>query len=153
MDVRGELFDSLEDFVRQLVGLVELEGLSFLVDVELSFTQVRMAMLLACSEPRPIRSIADQLELSVHAAGRNIDRLVEVGIVERREDPDDRRVRLVSLSAQGLDLVDRHLEARRRALRTFIDRLPDEQVEALADALRPVLAGGSLLPRSHIPAP
>ena len=128
------------------MGLAESEGMSFLVDVELSFTQVRTTMLLACSEPMPIGSVADQLGLSIHAASRNIDRLVEVGLVERRENPQDRRVKLVSLTARGREMIDQHLHARQRALRTFIDRLPDDKVNAFADVLRGVLAGDYLLP-------
>lgn len=151
MDARGELFESLEAFLKQLVALTEAEGLTFLADVELTFTQVRTTMLLACSEPQPISSVADRLGLSVHAAGRNIDRLVEVGIVERRECPEDRRVKLVSLSPHGLELIDQHTDVRRRALRTFVDRLPDDQVDAFVAVLRSVLAGGSLQLRDHPP--
>lgn len=147
MEARGELFGSLETFLKRLIALTESEGLTFLADVELSFTQVRTTMLLACSEPLPINEVADRLGLSVHAAGRNIDRLVEVGIVERRESPEDRRVKLVSLTPGGLEMIDQHTEARRRSLRTFVDRLPDDQVEDFARLLRAVLAGDSLQPR------
>jgi len=150
VDSRGELFDSLESFLRQLIGMVESEGLTFLADIELSFTQVRTTMLLACSGPLPIGAVADHLDLSVHAAGRNIDRLVELGILERRENPDDRRVKLVSLSLPGLEMVDQHLAARRRALRAFIEQLPSEQVDALASALRPILAADYLHSRRPV---
>jgi DNA-binding MarR family transcriptional regulator len=126
------------------MGLVDTESLNFLVDVEMSITQIRMLMLLSWSEPMPIRSVADQLDLSVHAAGRNIDRLVEHGLVERRESSDDRRVKLVSLSPRGLQLVDGHLAARKRSLRKFVDGLPTEQAAALVAALRPILADGYL---------
>lgn len=41
------------------------------------------------------RQIAELLEVSEATAGRSIDRLVEAGWVERRNDPDDRRAHRV----------------------------------------------------------
>lgn len=150
MNDRDQLFEGLDLFLRRLIGLVESEGLSVLADAELPITQVRTVMLLACAhDPLPIGAVADRLGLSVHAAGRNIDRLVDLGYVERRESPEDRRVKLVSLSAVGLDTVDQHLTARRRAMHTFIDRLTDDQVRAFTDVLTPLLAGDYLLPRQQ----
>jgi DNA-binding MarR family transcriptional regulator len=146
VDERGELLRSLEAFFRRVMALTESTGLSFLVDVELSFTQVRTLLLLACLDSMPIHSVADHLGLSVHTAGRTIDHLVETGLVERREDPNDRRVKLVSLTPRGLGVIDEHLAARRRALQTFIERLPEEHATALTEVLRPILAGGYLSP-------
>lgn len=146
MDERGELLRSLEAFFHRVMALAESTGLSFLVDVELSFTQVRTLLLLGGLDSVPIHSVADHLHLSVHTAGRAIDQLVEAGLVERREDPNDRRVKLVSLTPRGLGVIDEHLAARRRALQAFIDRLPEEHATALAEALRPILAGGYLSP-------
>lgn len=146
MDDRRELFEGLEVFFQRLMGMAESEGLAFLADAEMSFTQVRTLMLLSCSEPLPIGSVAEQLTLSVHAAGRNIDRLVDVGMVERRENSEDRRVKLVSLTPQGRGLMEEHLTSRRRALQTFIDRLSADQVGAFVGVLRPILAGDYFRP-------
>ncbi len=146
VDARSELLDSLEDFLQRLFGLAESEGLNFLVEVELSFAQVRTLLLLACADQLPINAVAEHLGLSVHVAGRNIDRLVETGLVERREDPRDRRVKRVSLTPRGLEVIDQHEVVRRRALQTLIHRLPEEYATAFADALRPILAGDYLRP-------
>lgn len=147
MDARSELFGGLELFFQRLFGLAESEGLSFLVDVELSLTQVRISMLLSCSDALPIGSVADHLGLSVHAVGRSVDQLVDLGVVERRECAQDRRVRMVSLSPRGLEIIDQHLASRRRALQTFIERLAEEQVRAFLGVLDPILAGDYLRPR------
>lgn len=142
MDDRQELFDALGAFLHQLMGLAESEGLTVMADAEMSFTQVRTLMLLSCSEPLPIGAVAETLALSVHAAGRNIDRLVAIGLVERQESPEDRRVKLVSLTPGGRGLIEEHRATQQRALRTFIDRLPAEQVSAFVSVLRPIVTGG-----------
>jgi DNA-binding MarR family transcriptional regulator len=128
--------------------LAGAEGLSALADADLTWSQVRVTMLLACSEQLPIRSVSERLDISVHSAGRTIDQLVELGIVDRRESRTDRRVKLVSLTPRGVDIINQHLALRRRALQVFLDRLPDDRVAALAEALRPILAGDYLRPFS-----
>ncbi len=140
--------------LQRLCGLSGSEGLHALADADLTWSQVRVTMLLACSEPLPIGSVSERLGTSIHSAGRTIDQLVCLGIVDRRESPADRRVKLVSLTPRGVEIIDQQLALRRRALQTFLSRLPDDQVTALADALRPILAGDYLHPDAHrVPAP
>ena len=42
---------------------------------------------------------------------KRLDRLVDVGLVERRPDPDDRRGTLVRLTPRGVATIDDALEA------------------------------------------
>jgi DNA-binding MarR family transcriptional regulator len=136
---RESLRADLELLLQRLCGLSGSEGLSALAEADLTWSQVRVTMLLACEQELPIGAVSEQLGVSVHSAGRTIDQLVGMGIVDRRESPTDRRVKLVSLTTHGLEVIDQHVADRRRALQLFLDRLPDERVEALAGAIRPIL--------------
>ena len=77
--------------------------------------------------------------LSSGAMTNRLDRLEALGLVERLQDPTDRRGRLVALTDRGLELVDTsvidHLENERRLLGALD---PDEQ-EQLAGLLRKLL--------------
>lgn len=53
------------------------------------------------------RRIADTLEIGDVATGRLIDRMVESGWVERRDDPADRRMHRLYLTSAALALLDR----------------------------------------------
>jgi DNA-binding MarR family transcriptional regulator len=103
-----------------------------------------MFLLAHTDGPLAINAIASQLGLSVAATGRTIDQLVKLGIVERQENPDDRRVKLVSLSPTGFEVADQQIEQKRQAVRKFVDRLSATEAENLTQALRPILAGESL---------
>ncbi|MGW7351486.1 MarR family transcriptional regulator [Streptomyces sp. Z26] len=141
MDERGELHEGLDTFLGHLFGLVATDELNLVADVEMSFTQVRALHLLAAAdEPQPLHRIAERLGLSLTATGRNIDRLVRLGSVDRRENPVDRRSRLVSITPHGLDVIEQHRAPRRRALHAFVAGLPDDSVRAFLDALRPLMA-------------
>jgi DNA-binding MarR family transcriptional regulator len=51
--------------------------------------------------------IGRRLGVSKQAAGKTIDRLEALGYVERADDPDDARRKLVRLTPRGLDVLTR----------------------------------------------
>lgn len=115
-------------------------------DIDLTLSQVRMMMVLAYVDaPLPIGQVASHLELTLASAGRNVERLLHERLVERNEDPHDRRVKLVQLTPSGRDLVSQHFECHRRALAEFTQRLPEEDRVRIAAALVPVLDSDLLL--------
>lgn len=143
-----DLHDVLVDFVTRLMNVSESDGLDALIESDLSFSQARTLFLLAkTAEPMPIHSIAEALGLSVAAAGRNVDQLLRLDMVERRESVNDRRVKLVSLTPVGERLTTQHIESKRDSVKTFTNALPPEQREQLHRALTDILAGGLLRPR------
>ena len=96
----------------------------------------------------PIHAIAGALGLSMAAAGRNVDQLVGLDMVERRESTTDRRVKLVSLTPKGERLAAQHIEAKHDSLKAFTRALPPEQCTQLHRALADILSGGVLRPRT-----
>ena len=144
-----DLYDVLVDFLTRLMNVSESDGLDALIESDLSFSQARTLFLLAKTpEPKPIHAIAAALGLSMAAAGRSVDQLVGLRLVERRESATDRRVKLVSLTPGGEKLVAQHIEAKHESLRAFTQTLPPEQREQLHGALSDVLAGSVLRPRT-----
>lgn len=142
-----DLYDVLVEFVTRLMTVSEADGLDALIESDLSFSQVRTLFLLTrTGDPMPIHAIAGALGLSVAAAGRNVDQLVGLGMVERRESTSDRRVKLVSLTPTGERLAAQHIEAKHGSLRAFAQALPPEQRDQLRRALTDILSGGVLHP-------
>lgn len=120
--------------------------MSAFADVDLSFSQVRMLMVLAYVDtPLAIHQIAAYLGLSVASAGRNVDSLLRAGLVDRGDDDHDRRVKLVHLTAGGRDLVAEHFACHRRNLAEFTRRLSATDRRRIVDALAPVLDGDTIV--------
>lgn len=146
-DVRDDLLACLESFFARVFSLAEGDAANLLVELDLSFTQARTMFILGHTDgPLAIGEIAKRLGLSTAATGRNVDTLVKLGILERQESPDDRRVKLVSLSDRGWQIADQQFEEKRRAVRAFVRRVPEPQAAALTSALRSVLAGDTCEP-------
>jgi MarR family transcriptional regulator for hemolysin len=75
-------------------------------------------------------ALADELGVEGPSVVRLLDRLVEDGLVERREDPADRRAKTVRLTAAGHTLsrkASRDLDAYRAAL---LEGVPAADIEA-----------------------
>ncbi len=106
------------------------------VDMDLTFTQARLVFTLAQhGTALPVGEVAGHLGVSVATAGRAVDRLVCLDMVDRREDPDDRRSKLVSLTVKGRALADTQRAAMRTQLRTFCQALPPSIAAALREAM------------------
>jgi DNA-binding MarR family transcriptional regulator len=145
-----DLYAVLEDFIMRLMNLAESDGMDALVELDLSFSQARTLFLLAKSDaPMPIHSIASALGLSDAATGRNVDQLLKLNVVERRESPDDRRVKLVSLTPAGEKLSLQHIDCKRESIKAFTADLPEDQRDNLHRAISDILAGDTLRRHTH----
>ena len=108
-------------------------------ELGLSFSQVKMLFLLEDGGELSVKAIAAHLVLSLPAASRAVDGLVERGFVTRRESAEDRRSRIVALSGSGHDVVAAMLRARLATLDTFVAGLTPDERDNLLTALLPIV--------------
>ncbi|THF87248.1 MarR family transcriptional regulator [Deinococcus sp. KSM4-11] len=106
---------------------------------ELSFSQVTALHQLRAHTALSIGGLADLTGLSLPAASHLTDRLVQRGLAERRENPDDRRAKMLALTAGGhafLDDMDRRIN---ETYQQVFARVGQRLIEAAADNLEAVL--------------
>ena len=77
--------------------------------------------------------LARELDVTEPAATAIADRLVGHGLVERQNDPNDRRTVRLSLSPRAVELLERVENARRAAMTKAFDAISDDQLRALVD--------------------
>src|SRR4051794_40422770 len=94
--------------------------------------------LNALDEPAPMSSIANVLRCDRSAVTWITDRLEERGYVERRSDPKDRRVKLLSLTDEGRR-VREEIRARLSMPPAALLRLSSAEQRTLRDLLRKAL--------------
>src|SRR5271167_1811642 len=68
-------------------------------------TDFRVLEVLLNKGPLPVNTIGPKVNLTPGSISTAVDRLVERGLVSRIESPEDRRVRVVSLTTKGKDLI------------------------------------------------
>ncbi|HEX6585172.1 MAG TPA: MarR family transcriptional regulator [Solirubrobacterales bacterium] len=112
----------------------------------LTFAQMKALVVLERPEvPWTVTILSEELGISAASASRAADGLVRRKLATRVEDPDDRRVRRIALTAKGRELADRIISARVAGLEEFTASLDPghrKKLEAALDALleRPELA-------------
>jgi DNA-binding MarR family transcriptional regulator len=111
----------------------------------LSWAQMAVLMHLHYRGPREVMACGELLQLSPAGDSQMIERLVQQGLVQRSETPDDRRVRLVHLTATGRQVVDESIQAQQGWLEQLLAALTDEQRAAVSQALRMLTAQATLL--------
>ena len=106
--------------------------------------QLRVLVLIHTHGPQNLGGVAAELGVHASNATRICDRLVAADLLQRREDPADRRYIRLELTREGKELVDTVLQHRRQAIAEVISRMPAGRRPALAAALEAfaVAAGG-----------
>jgi DNA-binding MarR family transcriptional regulator len=106
-------------------------------DHTLTGAQARLLSLLSL-EPLPMRKLARKLKCEPSNVTGIVDRLEARGLVERRPDPADRRVKLAAATDEGRR-VARSLRESLRFAREPLAGLSDEERLALRGLLRRML--------------
>ena len=105
-------------------------------DLDLGLSHVKaLHVLHYCGSELSVKDVAEQLGLSLPGASRTVDALLKRGLLERREDADDRRVRRVGITAAGREAVSRIESARLEGLEAWAAQLTPEQRTRLLDAI------------------
>lgn len=138
--------DALTMEVVELIGDVVARFYSDYEDAAgeyaLTGAQARLLSLLSL-EPLPMRKLAQKLKCEPSNVTGIVDRLEGRGLVERRPDPADRRVKVAAVTDEGRR-VARDLREGLRFAREPLAGLSDEERESLRDLLRRMLGVDAL---------
>ena len=137
MSVNQQLSAALREWAELFMRRSMRDFIHFIKENGLSTTQLNTLMRLYYHDACPVSEIGDHLGITNAATSQMVQRLVEQGLLARTEDPSDRRVKQLTLTAEGRALIDQGIEARRRWLEDLTTALPAEQqtniITALAD--------------------
>ena len=133
MTERSRLLDEIGALEIRLLATGLPEQTSSLLDYDLTLQQIRAFAFVFAHGQTPISRLADALSIRPNVATGIIQRLVDRELVERHEDPDDRRIRLLTVTDRGLALVDELSGIVLAKGRELFDRLSDEQLHQLRD--------------------
>lgn len=110
------------------------------VDVHVSPGHIQVMIALSRG-PHSIRQLARELGVSSPAVSQLVDRLAEIGMVERRHDARDRRVVIVDYVPGMQEIARRIVERRRAQLLWAVDRMDEEEAQALLKGLKLMVQG------------
>lgn len=108
--------------------------------LEADLTLAELIVLHAVNrESLTIAQVAETLYVTHSAASRAADRLVQAGLITRRENPADRRQKLLALAPLGAALLDEVEELRAQRIKRVVSTLAETERDALESSLTRVL--------------
>jgi MarR family 2-MHQ and catechol resistance regulon transcriptional repressor len=88
--------------------------------------------------PLPVNTIGPIVDLTPGSISIAVDRLFSKGLVSRVESSEDRRVRIVALTARGKALIDSAFRKHSGQMRKAFAELSPEELRGLEAALKKV---------------
>jgi DNA-binding MarR family transcriptional regulator len=101
----------------------------------LSITQIAVLFLIQRKGTSSVSDIGDDLEITNPAASQMLERLVQLRLITRSEDPSDRRVKLIVLTDKGRQILQEGNLANRNWLEDLARSMTDNEQEQVRDAV------------------
>lgn len=101
----------------------------------ISFPQMGIMMRLSHRGDFNISEVGEQMGVTNAAASQTIDRMVGAGLIERTEDPVDRRSRRLALTEKGKEIIKKGFESRGKWMEEIVEDLNPEQQEKIIESL------------------
>lgn len=101
----------------------------------LSMPQFGILMQLHYRGNCGVSDISGRFDITNAAASQLVDKLVQSGLIQREEDPHDRRAKLLNLTDKGRELIQRGTEERYRWIDELVGKLTPEQRVQISEAL------------------
>ena len=133
-----ELAEQLLALWRAVLAPRGVASYAIFEELDLTLTQVKALTALSAAE-LTVKDLAERLGLSLPGASRAVDALVARGLLGRREDTSDRRMKRLRCTEAGRTALERLDEARMAGVAQFTATLPAAQRAPLSAALRPIL--------------
>lgn len=132
----GDLFALITHIHKNCTGdLLEAVGL-----LDLNLSQTKLLHRLETSERElSLGEAANSIGITLPTASRLVDDLVHRGLIQRHEDPSDRRLKRIGLTDSGRAALRRLGAARLSGLREFVTTLSDAERASLNATLNTLL--------------
>ena len=132
----SELADRLLALWKYVAREAGAELSELLDELDLSMAHVKTLDALSSHATSPsVKQLSTSLRCSLANSSRSVDALVRRGLLERREDDVDRRVKRLTVTDAGVDALARIDGLRLVALERFAQNLSADERDRLAGAL------------------
>ncbi|MFC2028722.1 MarR family winged helix-turn-helix transcriptional regulator [Chloroflexota bacterium] len=108
---------------------------NFMQETGLSFSHVNILMRLFHGRTSGVSEIGNQMGITNAAASQTVDRLVQMGLIVRTENPDDRRAKRLELTPKGRGLIEKGIHVQSQWVETLTARLSTHELDMITTSL------------------
>lgn len=124
---RGRILARFDDLMR----LANSWHVRDFLELDVTMAQAKLLYVTSARPDVSVSTIGAQLGIGLSAASAMVDRLVDHGYLERREDPHDRRQHLVRTSPEGSVALERIRALNERSLDRLMAGMSSAELEGL----------------------
>jgi DNA-binding MarR family transcriptional regulator len=135
MTSHPDLIQTLRQFMDLAMHHTMHERVHFAKALGLSMPQFGVLMQLHYRGNCGVSDIGDRFDITNAAASQLVDKLVQSKLIQREEDPHDRRAKLLNLTEKAKELMQRKVEERYRWVNQLAEKLTPEESAKVVDAL------------------
>jgi DNA-binding MarR family transcriptional regulator len=130
-----QLIETIRHFLDLSMHHAMHERVQLAKTIGLSMPQLGILMQLHHRGTCGISDLSERFDITSAAASQLVDKLVQGGLIQREEDPQDRRVKRVNLTEKGQKLIRHSMENRYRWIEGVARKLSTEEREQVNQAL------------------
>ena len=86
-----------------------------------------------------VTDLGDHLGVTSAAASQMLERLVDEGLIQRLEDPDDRRMKKITLTEKGSRVLKESVSARLGWLEELTEKLTEKEKKQITSAMELII--------------
>ncbi len=101
----------------------------------LSMSQLRVLSFLSRNPDISLSEVADYIGITRASASTMIHRLVQKGLVDRQEDPKERRHVMLKLTPSGSDRLEEMRDSTRQTIAHLLDNLNPDELKSISEGL------------------
>lgn len=131
----SQLIQTIRQFMDFAMHHSMRERAHFAKTTGLSMPQFGILMQLHYRRDCGVSDLSERFDITNAAASQLVDKLVQSGLIQREEDPSDRRAKLLNLTEKGRELIQQGMEERYRWVDQLAAKLTPEERSRVAEAL------------------
>ncbi len=142
---REPVIAQIVELQRKMLRAIHAATAPAWLQLDVTMAQLKGLTILADLGPLTVTSLGHALGIGAPAASHLVERLVQLDLAARHDDPNDRRRTIVTLTDQGNVMVERLRHDGVEHLRQWVAYVPDPDLLKLRDGLEALVSATRLV--------
>src|SRR5579859_1080443 len=127
--------DTLVETCLSVFGILQQRSVTDWIELDLSTAQLKVLFTVNFVGPLPISQLASMVGIGAPTASHLVEKLVQIGYLERIESSTDRRIVHAQITDKGREITQRLRQGRVEVMRHWIGQLPITERRTLQHSL------------------
>jgi DNA-binding MarR family transcriptional regulator len=136
---KAQLIQQVVELQRKVNRVLRRQAPDVWMELSLTLAQLKSLFFISNEESTNVRKLAAALSVTSANVTGIVDRLVEQGLVTRRENPEDRRMLLLQVTDKAQALITDLRERQTSRLSEILDYMGPDELSMLAQGLSSLL--------------